>query len=211
MTLGIAIPCHSEHIQFIDDILDKISQSTFLPSQVSISISSYDGEIKTKNYEFELIITKTIERKNACENRNIASNKLSTDIISFIDCDDIPHIKRNEYIVESFKNGSIVLVHNYLQSNNRHTSFSNSSIGEILYYKDYIDGIIDNCPFALNINNHKDYHCAHISVTKEIFEKLKYDESIGHIPGEDGEYTKRIVKSGHKISYIENKLSQYNK
>lgn len=210
MTLGIAIPCHSSHINFINDILDKISQSTILPNQVSISVSSYDGNIELKNYKFELIITKTIERKNACENRNIAASKLSTDIISFIDCDDIPHIKRNEYVIESFRNGAVAVVHNYLQSNNLNTSFFNSSIGETLFYKDYIDTINDNCTFAFNSSNHKDYHCAHISVKKEIFETFKYDESIGYIPGEDGEYTKRIVKNGFKISYLENKLSLYN-
>ena len=112
MTIGIAIPSYGEHVKYLENLLDRISMSTVLPKQVSVSVSSFDGELTFKDYPFELIITNTSEFKNTSQNRNIAASKLTTDIISFIDSDDLPHIKRNEFLLDSIKQGSKIIVHN---------------------------------------------------------------------------------------------------
>jgi hypothetical protein len=210
MTLGIAIPTYINHLGFLNQLLDSLEQSTVLPNQVSISISSFDGELNLKDYSFEIIISKTKDRQNPCQNRNIAASKLNTDIISFLDGDDISHIKRNEFLISSFENGSNAVVHNYTMNKDRNSLFYKNNINDIIFYKDYINGIFPNCPFPKNIN-HKDYACGHASFTKELFDKFKYNESIGWIPGEDGEILKRIVSNNIPISYIENKLSHYIK
>lgn len=210
MTLGIAIPTYINHLEFLNQLLDSLEQSTVLPNQVSISISSFDGELKLKEYPFEVIITKTLTRQNVCQNRNIAASKLTTDIISFFDGDDISHIKRNEFLVESFKNGSNAVVHNYTMNRDRNSLCYKSNIGDILFYKDYIDKVFNNCPFPKS-SLHKDYACGHASFTKTLFDEFKYNESIGWFPGEDGEILKRIVSKNIPISYIENKLSHYIK
>ena len=209
MTLGIAIPTFSGHMYHLKTLLDSISLSTVLPKQVSISISSFDGDFNFDGYPFEVIVTKTNEKKNVCENRNIAANKLNTDIISFIDGDDISHVKRNEYIIESFKMGSTALVHNYHIDSNVKSEWYKTNIEPINYFHGYVDTVFDDCTFAKNLKNHQDYHCAHISVKKEIFDNIKYNESIGWQVGEDGEYTRRLVGNGILISYVSNKLSQY--
>lgn len=209
MTLGIAIPTFKGHSHHLKQLLDSISLSTVLPSQVSISISSMDIELTVEDYPFEIIITKTNKKRNVCENRNIAASKLNTDIISFIDGDDIPHIKRNEYIIQSFEMGANVLVHNYYINSDTTSDWYKGNLERLEYFNDYVDTVFVNNTFAMNSQNHQDYHCAHISLKKEIFEKFKYDESIGWESGEDGEYTRRLVGNGILISYVSNKLSQY--
>lgn len=213
MTIGIAIPTYVGHINYLDKLLYTISKSSLQPSQVSVSISSFDGDLNLGDYPFELIVSKTSERKNPSQNRNIAASKLNTDIISFIDGDDLPHKKRNEYLLNSFKMGCDCVVHNYHQNSDHGSNWFESDMNQIDYHHNYIDSIINGCPFALNsnINNHKDYHCAHISIKKEIFNILKFDESEEIVYREDSEYTKELIKNNIKISYLSNRLSQYNK
>jgi hypothetical protein len=213
MTIGIAIPTYVGHINYLNKLLYTISKSSLLPTQVSVSISSFEGELNFEDYPFELIITKTLERKNPSQNRNIAASKLTTDIISFIDGDDLPHHKRNEYILSSFQNECNCVVHNYFQNSDHGSNWFESQMDTINYHHNYIDSIIDGCPFALNsdISNHRDYHCAHISIKKEIFDKIKFDESENIVYSEDSEYTKKLIKNDIKISYLSNRLSQYNK
>ncbi len=50
MTLGIAIPTYIGHLNYLTQLLDSLEQSTILPNQVSISISSFDGELNLKDY-----------------------------------------------------------------------------------------------------------------------------------------------------------------
>ena len=211
MTIGIAIPTYDKHYYHLKNLLSVISQSSVIPNQVSVSISSYDGETIFDEYPFELIVSTTKERKNPSENRNIAASKLTTDIISFIDGDDIPHVNRNEYILNSFKMGANAVVHNYNQNSNYESEWFKSDLDPINYLHEYVDTIFENSSFAENSTNHQDYHCAHISVKNEIFEKIKYDESPEIVYSEDSVYTKQLVSNGFKISYLSNKLSQYVK
>lgn len=211
MTIGIAIPTFSGHLFHLKKLLTRISESSVLPNQVSVSISSLEDDIVLDEYPFELIVTKTSERKNPCENRNIAASKLTTDIISFIDGDDIPHVKRIEYLLEAFNMGAHAIVHNYNQDSNSDSEWYNSNLEPVNYLHEYVDTIFDHCAFAQNSTNHQDYHCAHITVKKEIFDRFQYDELIGWVVGEDAEYTRRLVNNDIKISYVFNKLSQYVK
>jgi hypothetical protein len=209
MTLGIAIPCYSPHVGFLPYLLEKLNGSTVVPSQVSISISSFDGNLELPNYDFEVTIVKTSEFGNPCYNRNVAANNLTTDIISFIDADDLPNLKRNEFILKCFELGAEIVVHDYHQESNRGSHFYNSDPGQLNFNKDYIDTINDVNTFPFNKNIHLAYACGHPSLTKNIFNKIKYDESIGNQPGEDGKFLKSLVINGYKISHINNKLSQY--
>ena len=211
MTLGIAIPTYVGHINLLKRLLYSISKSSVLPNQVSISISSYNGDLDFEEYPFELIITKTSERKNPSQNRNIAASKLTTDIISFIDGDDLPHNKRNEYILNSFEYGCDSVVHNYFQNSDHGSNWFETDMDKINYLHEYIDKIFPDCQFAKSSLHHQDYHCAHISVKKEIFESIKYNESSEIEYSEDSEYTKQLIKNNIKISYLSNRLSQYVK
>lgn len=211
-SLGIAIPTYDKHISYLKDLLDLISESTVLPDQVSISASSFKGnEPEMKNYPFEVIFTPTKESKNAAQNRNIAGSKLTTDIISFIDGDDLPHIKRNEVIVQYFQENTLPLVHDYF-TQNRHSN-------EILYVKDIITilkvdvGVINYIPKnsiqPMTKNKILSFHNAHISLLKNDFNRFKYDESLESVRKEDTLYCKQLVENGINISFTPTKLSVY--
>lgn len=209
MTLGIAIPTYSGHLYNLHILLDQIAKSTILPIQVSVSISSLNEDLNFPDYPFELIITKSKDFRNTSQNCNIAASKLTTDIISFFGGDDLPHVKRNEYIIESFKNGCNVVVHNYLNKDKSAKEFTDD-IGEMELYVDFIDKCTSEVLYPIS-ELEKDivYANGPISISKEIFNKFKYDETEDFFKKEDAIYNTNLVKNGYKISYIKNKLMLY--
>jgi hypothetical protein len=209
MTLGIAIPTFKGHLWNLKDLLTQISKSTILPKQVSISISSFDGEIDFDVYPFELIVTKNIEHRNTSQNLNTSASKLTTDIISFMGGDDIPHINRNEFIIKAFESGAKVVAHNYTHHNKGIKEFT-SDIGDIELYIDYIDTYISDIHFPIcSKENNCCFANGPISITKELFDKYKYGEDSEFGGREDSMYNSKLVKDGYKISYIRNSLMLY--
>jgi|694.fasta_scaffold19079_11 hypothetical protein len=214
MTLGIAIPTYSGHLHHLPLLLDTIQKSTVLPKKVSISCSSQsENIILEKEYGFEIIINTTNEYKNPSQNRNISANYLDTDIISFIDGDDLPHSQRNEFIMKSFDDSNVVAVlHDYHQSININENFIYSKYDNLGLLVNYIDTVFPSGFTGNKTPNHEyAYHHAHISLRNEIFKKTKYNESQEFLYREDSIYVRDLVTNGNKISYISNKLSQYIK
>ena len=213
-TLGIAIPTYDKHISYLKDLLDLISKSTVLPEQVSISASSFNGnEPEMGHYPFEVIFTPTSESKNASQNRNIAASKLTTDIISFIDGDDLPHIKRNEMILKYFETNTLPVVHDYFREPKHDLSYTNKDVGELDYKVGIINSITKDTyhhPFPKNEKSIS-YHNAHLSLLNEDFKKFKYNEDKSVERREDSIYNRQLVENGVFISYIKNKLSFYVK
>ena len=214
MTLGIAIPTYSRHLHHIPKLLESLNNSSLVPDKVSISCSSQSENINlSNNYKFELMVKITDEYKNPSQNRNIAGQQLDTDIISFIDGDDLPHSQRNEFIMKSFEDSNVmILLHNYYQSTNIDDHFLYSRYDNLNLLVNYIDTVFPNGFTGSKTPNHEyGYHHAHISLRKEIFQKIKYNENQEFLYREDSIYVKDLVNNGNKISYISNKLSQYIK
>jgi hypothetical protein len=217
-TIGYAIPSYKGHLIYLESLLDAIAESTVLPTEVSVSISSTDEEINFKKYPFKLIITKTSQSKNQSQNRNIAANKLTTDIISFFDCDDLPNKYRNEYLLKAFDKGSDVVVHGIIVENGRNYESIHEKIGDFNLLEKYVDTLIPNCPFPDSSILHIPYSCPNVSLKKEIFDNIKYNENYTLFSengirqtGEDSEFLHRIVENNIKICLIKNILSIYIK
>jgi len=209
MTLGIAIPTYQGHLYNLKDLLYQISKSTILPSQVSISISSLTSDFELPEYPFELIVTKTTEHRNTSQNCNISASKLSTDIISFFGGDDLPHIKRNEYILKAFEKGCEVVLHNFTNSNKSAKEFVDD-IDDLDLYRDYIDTYVSEYHFPISsIDRNAKFANGPISISKKIFEKFKYGEGEKFNKREDSMYNSALIKNGYKISYIKNNLMLY--
>ena len=83
-------------------------------------------------------------------------------------------------------------------------------IGDLDLYIDYVDEYVSDLHFPISS---KDRYIAYangpISVSKEIFDKFKYNESESYFKTEDSVYNSEIVKNGYKISYIKNNLMIY--
>ena len=203
-SIGYAIPTYKGHLIYLESLLDAIAESTVLPSEVSISISSTDEEIFFKEYPFKLIV--------------IAASKLTTDIITFFDGDDLPNKHRNEYLLKAFEKGSDVVVHGIIVENGRNYDSIYEDGGDFNLLERYVDTLIHNCPFPDSSILHIPYSCPNVSLKREIFNTIKYDEqytlfSNGGIrqTGEDSEFLYRIVENNIKICLIKNILSRYIK
>ena len=211
MTLGIAIPTYQGHLYNLKNLLEQLSKSTVIPNEVSISISSLKEPLEiVGDYPFELIITETKEFRNVSQNCNIAASKLSTDIISFFGGDDIPHIKRNEYLLKSFVPNVNAVVHDYIINPNKEIKEFTDDVGELDFLIDYIDTPVkENCFPLSSRESHLSYANGPISIRKEIFDKFKYNEDNNFFKREDSVYNNILVKNGVNISYIRNKLMIY--
>ncbi len=211
ISFGLAIPIVGYHSKHIPELLSLILKSDILPDEVSICISSSNITFDNLNYPFKLIITQTKYFQNASQNRNTAARKLNTDIISFFDADDIPHIKRISYIMNAFDMGANVVVHNFFQSSIRDIDFTDSKIEQINYYPNSINSNNSKYPFPVCNIFWQKYACGHISIKRKIFLKFRYNESQLYLRREDAEFASRLVKNNIFISYIDNELSLYFK
>lgn len=204
MSFGIAIPTYSKHLKYLDELLSSIEKNTILPNAVSISCSNVDNFFSIKDYKFKVILTTTNDYKNPSQNRNIAASKLDTDIISFIDGDDISTHFRNEYLISAIRNESNrVVCHNYAIIDEK------IEVTPLNVRFRHINTCGDISLYPVNNEKIERYHCAHITVTNDVFCKFKYNEGEHLKYKEDSEYLQRIVSSGIYIDYIANKLSHY--
>ena len=214
MTFGIAIPCWYKDVHYIDGIIENISYQTIKPDKISISVSEVNSFELKNNFGLDVVITTTTEPKLHSENRNIASEFLQTDIISFIDCDDFMHPQRTEFLLHAFAQSANAVLHNFEPSGELSTLKNTQTFEEFMGTK-YISN-----EFFLDVirNTNKDHlypiweettiqHNAHVTVKREIFEQYKYNPNLGWTA--DSDFNTRLVLGGYKISYIKNKLSWY--
>ena len=100
MKLGVAIPCFINHIEQCYVLLESINQQTRIPDQVVVSCSSSkETDFIKREYKFPLIVITTEDKQIAAQNRNAAAKLLDTDIIAFMDADDIMHPQRIEILL----------------------------------------------------------------------------------------------------------------
>ena len=211
MTIGIAIPTYIKHLNKIENLLDSIQLSTTKPDVVSISCSGCDKQdFNFDKYDFDILIKYTKDNKNAASNRNTAADMLDTDIISFMDSDDLMHTQRVEFLLKSFEKYKCdAILHNYKFTNSVDFEFIINRYESTDYLHEYVNttGLV----FPTNNLNHLPYANGHISVLKGIFDIYRYNDNISMLYKEDSEYSNRLVKNGIKISYILNPLSLYIK
>lgn len=126
LTITNSIPVVFRHFKHLENSIKNILTQSVLPKEIIIIISEYQSEPSnnTKIEEFSnliksynvLPIIKTYTQKQyAGQNREIAYNICSSDIIIYQDCDDIVHFQRNEIILDTFtKNPCEVVYHGFI-------------------------------------------------------------------------------------------------
>jgi hypothetical protein len=211
MSLGVCIPCHKPHIQYIQKCLESIENQTRHPDIVSISISDTDTIPDLPEYSFKVKIT--VNNIHHCQgkNRNIAASVIDTNILTFFDVDDIMHPQRLEIIMNSFEKGIDGFIHN------------NKKCSSIQYRKRNIKDIYweetHSITYLDGFSTSKDYICGrvsseygeitngHFTCKRSVWEKHPYPENYGI--GEDSEYIYSIYNLGYKIGYCPDNLSYY--
>ncbi len=191
-TIGVSIPCYKGHISKIQSILDSIETQTVKPDNVIISCSSsYPKDIPSlPHYSFNYNIVTTSERHNTAQNRNKAAGLLNTDLITFMDVDDLMHPQRIE-ILKTIEDN--IIIH----------SFSNT------------ESFIFECDLPVKVSNitslgNISFHAAHVTVTSDIFKKFQFNESSDFELNADTDFCERLMNAGYKIRFIQNILSKGN-
>ena len=209
--IGVAIPCYNQHFDKLSSLIDNIAASSLKPQQIAISCSSWNHDRRTDtSYNgIPVSIQYSTQRLNQGTNRNIAAGMLTTDLISFIDADDLMHPSRLEYIAKAFQNGDYhAIYHSY--AHEHITAYANpfEPVGEY----DLVSGRIISNPNTAGIlveNTSYPIHHAHVTVRRDVFSRFKFDESWGAYRNEDSLYGKTLAENGVSIGYLANKLTRY--
>lgn len=222
LTTSVIVPCYWKHLIYLPDLIKKYEEQSQLPDEMVIVISEFlkidinkFNELMTKKNRFPIKIILIDGISYAGQNRNIGSNNAIGEILVFNDADNIPDIKRIEYINYYFENYEIdLLLHSY--------NFNLKSLDIIYKSNPELKGIIDDKNYELksfnnikieylidfkNIFNGIRYHFGNCALTKKLYNQFKFPNSRR---GQDFEYTSSIYKSGFKIFLIDAPLIEYN-
>lgn len=188
-TIGIAIPCYKGHISKIQSVLNSIETQTVKPDMVIISCSSSTPRDipPLPHYSFPYQIITTPVRYNTAQNRNKAARMLNTDIISFIDVDDVMHPQRIEIL--NHQNADMI-VH----------QFSNT---DSFVFENYVLPVTTSSQKIGFVN-------AHVTVTSDVFRHYQFNESPDFEVNADSDFCERVLKSNYKCVFIPYILSKGN-
>lgn len=208
--IGVAIPCYIGHITNLKYLLDSIERQTRKPDKVVVSCSSINEDITIElpSYSFNLEIIRTVEHKNAGQNRNIAIQKLKEmDYISYIDADDIMHPQRIEILMKIFEYTDCdIILHNYKEDND--------DFNEIKSFKYRINELKCCHSGCITHNNikfmHEKIHHSQPSIKRYISDNIFFTENPEVQGKEDCIYCFTIFSIPNiKNVYICNELSYY--
>lgn len=209
--IGVAIPCYEKHWKLLPALLDNISKSTLRPDHIAVSCSSWTHNNRTDTiYDgIPVSVQYSTKRLNQAANRNIAAGILRTQLISFIDADDLMHPSRLEYIMRAFQEGPYhAIYHSY---SHEPISAYTTPFEPAEPYTLVSEPIILN-PNTIGIlvgkTGHPIHH-AHVTVRRDVFNRFKFDERWDVYRMEDSLYGKTLVERGVSIGYLANKLTRY--
>jgi glycosyltransferase involved in cell wall biosynthesis len=206
MRIGVAIPCYIGHIEHLRTLLDSVSKQTRIPDKVVVSCSS-TAEMPPEfpKYDFDLQIICNPDVKNPSQNRNIAARHLDTDTISFFDADDVMHPQRIQFIEHAFLGNAHIVLHNYETNQEQNTLYTESNISY-----NCLCQCASGCIRHINWNQNDHIHHAQVSVKREIFTKVQFDEGPTGIGKEDCVFCwSAFACPNITNAYISNKLSLY--
>ena len=210
-TLSLCIPCIPKHVKHLKELSKNINEQSVLPEEVIIAISNSDRYTKNQirkifqNLRTKLIITDVSHKALAGENRNRAVKFATSDIVSFMDADDLMHKQRIEILKYHFnKSNAIAIFHKFKHGN---------PIGKINVKNIKLDSDIlikahkDKSTIYLKIN---DITHGHVSCLRSIFNKLKQDINNTE-RREDSKFARDLMDNfdQKRIYLINENLSNY--
>lgn len=206
MRIGVAIPCYIGHIEQLQVLLDSIAAQTRLPDKVVVSCSSTaEMPPEFSQYDFDLQIVCDPMRRNTAQNRNIAAQRLDTDVITFFDADDVMHPQRIEFVEKAFLGGADIVLHNF---ETEHSQFSLYDSCNISY--NTLRQCETGCIRHIIWNAHDRIHHSQVSVKRELYDIVKCDEREEVVTREDCIFCWSVFAVPNLTNaYISNKLSFY--
>lgn len=209
MRIGIAIPCYKYHIPVLKRCLDSIEQQTRRPDEVVVVCSSSKPtDIPATHYSFPLRIVPRPERRNAAENRNLASALLTTDIVCFFDCDDTMHPQRIELLANVFQETRAdICLHSFYE--NKEVEQPYPLIETPILIQNRLRRAPSGCAIVEGDYSARIHH-SQVTVTKFILSRVQFKEDISHERREDAIFCGDVLSMpGVQSVYIQNPLSKY--
>lgn len=202
MKISFCITSYSGDIHLLDRLTDPLLNQSEKPYEIILFCSEVaDNSIESRIPNIK-IITRT-DRIMQSVARNICSEISSGDILIFFDIDDIPHFQKVEitkHVFSTYKPD--FLLHSYSQ--NLSQEYINKNLVEIRN-----DLTIDENSTNLYCGGLPIHH-AHIAVRKNVFRKVRFNESLQTYRREDGIFCQDLVRNNFKGVYTPEKLVQYN-
>jgi hypothetical protein len=183
---------------------------TVKPDMVVVSCSSSAPEdIPTYKYSYPLRVITHKERKNAAQNRNIASAALDTDIVSFFDCDDEMHPQRIEALKKGFEthSGLDIILHQFLINHEVNQPFE--------FYPNFSTQFdcLSRSPTGCAVYKHnwsERIHHSQVTVSKFVLGRIQFKEDPSNERREDALFCGDVLAMPNcQNLYIFNKLSKY--
>jgi glycosyltransferase involved in cell wall biosynthesis len=211
--VSICIPMIIRDENNILHLIESINQQTVKPFEVIIGlcgVSTEKMEELKKKYKkaceipLKMYLT-SHELKYAGYNRNFTGNKASGDILVFMDADDTFRKNAIEETINIYKKyNTQSLIHNYQRYSQKTTNkhIKNLNINKVIVpcrilkraekESRHLFYIKSNLIQKYVKNNNSKITHGHFSITKKLFNKIKYNETMKR--GEDAEYIKRILR-----------------
>lgn len=212
LTLGVAIPCYAGHFHYLTSLLSNIASSTMKPSEIAISCSSWSHD-KLEYFSYDGIpvqVWYSSDKLNASQNRNRAASLLKTNLISFLDADDLMHPRRIEFLLHAFETRPDIsaVFHDYAYQpvSMRNDPFWEEHQANPLPNKVQKDPnaagiIVEGGPYAI--------HQAQVTIRSRLFSVFRFNEDWSYFRKEDSMYAATLVTHEVPCLYLNNKLSRY--
>lgn len=210
LTIGVAIPCYKYHTKYIQRCLESLEAQTRKPDQVVISCSSSEPEeIPPFSVSFPVTVLPTSLRKNAAENRNLASKALSTSIVSFFDVDDVMHPQRLEAIQTAFQTYPVtqIVLHSYTDGEEANQPFQHYSTFDMS--PNQLQRAPSGC--AIYIPNWRArIHHSQVSVSSSLAQSIRFPEGQAFERKEDAVFCGNVLAIPNVQSvYLPQSFSKY--
>lgn len=206
-TICVGVPCYKPHLSKLKNLLDSLEVQTRKPDEVIVSTSStLPDEIPTlPRYSFPIIYIIDAKQRKAAENRNNCLRLMRSDIISFVDADDICHKQRLEFIERAVLNGAQFVLHGFS------TVLANL---DITYKPENVIqmDVLQRAPSGCAVHKYNQYLSiahGHCSATKELVKKIEFGETPYYDRREDALYCWESLGRATKNAYLNMYASYY--
>lgn len=218
MSLGVAIPTYSKHYPFLQSLLENIAASEVKPDMIAVSCSSMivADRAQLSIQGIPVLIDYTTKTRNPSENRNCAAALLNTDLISFVDGDDLVHPQRIGFLKTAFADHPEIeaIYHSYESGpvscrTDPFLPVGSPGLVRTFARKPYSHLNPYNVGLYIENDPSSEIHHAHVTVRRSLFDRFKFDETPQFKYSEDSRYATTLFTNGVSLGYLASPLTRY--
>lgn len=194
LRISVCVPCVPRHVDSLSDLIGSVRKQTRLPDEFIIALSETSDEEAKKleeelsNSDFNVIIIPKSTQAFAGENRNRAAAKSTSDLISFIDSDDLMHPRRLEIIEKVYKMYKPKSIVHFFQEEGEveNVIFDQTKVedGKVLRQA-------NKDKATPHLRQFPKLHHGHITVQRDVFNDIQQSEDMR--VGEDSIFLRKIL------------------